>query len=328
MLKKFRFGYLAPVIGIMKGLTDPIVGQLMGQTAENLAWRFGISRDEMDAFAVESHRRVAAAQDAGHFAEIVPLIDRDGSVYAATTACAGTPRWPASPSSSPSSTRNTAASPPATARRSPTARPGWCWPRRRRWRSTASRRSAASWTASGRPRARADGPRPGACGHAHPAAPRPGLNDLDLWELNEAFAAQVIACLRLAGRRLLPRAPGLPGALGESSRPASTSMAARWRWATRWGRAGRIVLHLLQACAARAASGASPPSASVAVWVAQCWWRPCDGTATLETRTRRRRHRLGHAGRGGRSTNTLGSAVMLSSPACSTSSTASRPPGW
>ncbi|WP_442771380.1 beta-ketoacyl synthase N-terminal-like domain-containing protein, partial [Zoogloea ramigera] len=77
MLKKFRFGYLAPVIGIMKGLTDPIVGQLMGQTAENLAWRFGISRDEMDAYAVESHRRVAAAQDAGQFAEIVPLIDRD-----------------------------------------------------------------------------------------------------------------------------------------------------------------------------------------------------------------------------------------------------------
>ena len=32
---------LAPVIGIMKGLTDPMVGLLMGQTAENLAHRFG-----------------------------------------------------------------------------------------------------------------------------------------------------------------------------------------------------------------------------------------------------------------------------------------------
>ena len=60
-------GYLAPVIGIMKGLTDPVVGQLMGQTAENLAWKFGISRDEMDAFAVRSHQRVVAAQDAGTF---------------------------------------------------------------------------------------------------------------------------------------------------------------------------------------------------------------------------------------------------------------------
>src|SRR5262245_9130299 len=33
---------LAPVIGIMKGLTDPMVGLLMGQTAENVAHRFGI----------------------------------------------------------------------------------------------------------------------------------------------------------------------------------------------------------------------------------------------------------------------------------------------
>ena len=35
---------LTPVIGLMKGLTDPVVGLLMGQTAENLAWKFGISR--------------------------------------------------------------------------------------------------------------------------------------------------------------------------------------------------------------------------------------------------------------------------------------------
>ena len=40
-LAKFRLRYLAPVIGIMKGLTDSNVGLLMGQTAENLAYRFG-----------------------------------------------------------------------------------------------------------------------------------------------------------------------------------------------------------------------------------------------------------------------------------------------
>src|SRR5688572_29706230 len=56
---------LAPVIGIMKGLTDPMVGLLMGQTAENVAHRFGITREEMDAFAVRSHERVIKAQDAG-----------------------------------------------------------------------------------------------------------------------------------------------------------------------------------------------------------------------------------------------------------------------
>ena len=58
---------LTPIIGIMKGLTDPMVGLLMGQTAENLAFRFGITRREMDEFAAESHRRVLAAQKAGHF---------------------------------------------------------------------------------------------------------------------------------------------------------------------------------------------------------------------------------------------------------------------
>src|SRR5213076_1691205 len=48
---------LSPVIGIMKGLTDPMVGLLMGQTAENLAQRFGITREQMDAFSVRSHSR-------------------------------------------------------------------------------------------------------------------------------------------------------------------------------------------------------------------------------------------------------------------------------
>src|SRR5678809_849451 len=54
---------LSPVIGIMKGLTDPMVGLLMGQTAENLAHRFGITREQMDAFSARSHQRVARAQE-------------------------------------------------------------------------------------------------------------------------------------------------------------------------------------------------------------------------------------------------------------------------
>ncbi len=75
---------LSPVIALMRGLTDPKVGLLMGQTAENLAFRFGITRAEMDAFAAESHARVLAAQRAGLFKdEITPLIDTQGKVYAA-----------------------------------------------------------------------------------------------------------------------------------------------------------------------------------------------------------------------------------------------------
>ena len=46
----------------------------MGVTAENLAERMGISREDQDAFAVESHRRAAAAQAAGRFDdEVVPV---------------------------------------------------------------------------------------------------------------------------------------------------------------------------------------------------------------------------------------------------------------
>src|SRR5512141_900373 len=67
LVSRFRLGYLAPVLGIMKGLTDPMVGLLMGQTAEDLAYRFGITREEMDAFSARSHQRVLDAQKAGHF---------------------------------------------------------------------------------------------------------------------------------------------------------------------------------------------------------------------------------------------------------------------
>jgi acetyl-CoA C-acetyltransferase len=72
---------LTPVIGLMKGLTDPVVGMLMGQTAENLAWRFGIDRQQMDEFAVRSHQRSLAARQAGHLGEIVPVVDGQGNVY-------------------------------------------------------------------------------------------------------------------------------------------------------------------------------------------------------------------------------------------------------
>ncbi|HEX4858154.1 MAG TPA: acetyl-CoA C-acyltransferase, partial [Usitatibacteraceae bacterium] len=78
---KFRPAYLAPVIAILKGLTDPIVKLSMGQTAEIVAKRFGIDRQMMDAFAAESHRRALAGREAGHFGEIEPIIDAKGNVY-------------------------------------------------------------------------------------------------------------------------------------------------------------------------------------------------------------------------------------------------------
>ncbi len=79
---KFRLAYLAPVIAILRGLTDPVVKLSMGATAEIVAKRFGVTRQMMDEFAVESHRRLAFAQDNGHLAEIEPLYGPDGKVYA------------------------------------------------------------------------------------------------------------------------------------------------------------------------------------------------------------------------------------------------------
>ncbi|MDR3478742.1 MAG: acetyl-CoA C-acetyltransferase [Gammaproteobacteria bacterium] len=82
-MAKFRPSDLAPVIALLKGLTDPIVNLSMGQTAENVAYRFGITRAEMDAFALESHRRVAAAQDNHLLNEVLAAYDYSGNTYVA-----------------------------------------------------------------------------------------------------------------------------------------------------------------------------------------------------------------------------------------------------
>jgi len=81
VLAGLRPRHFKPVISLILGLTDPVVGLNMGQTAEALAARFGITRERMDAFALESHRRLARAQDEGHLPEITPLYDPSGKVY-------------------------------------------------------------------------------------------------------------------------------------------------------------------------------------------------------------------------------------------------------
>ena len=59
---------------ILDGLTDAFENYHMGITAENIAERWNISREEQDAFALESQRRAEEAQKAGRFAdEIVPV---------------------------------------------------------------------------------------------------------------------------------------------------------------------------------------------------------------------------------------------------------------
>ncbi len=59
---------------LWEGLTDSFCGQLMGQTAENLAEEYKISREEQDKYAVESHKKAFRAIREGKFKdEIVPV---------------------------------------------------------------------------------------------------------------------------------------------------------------------------------------------------------------------------------------------------------------
>ena len=196
-LRRFRLGHLAPVIGIVKGLTDPICGQLMGQTAENLAYRFEITREQMDDFAARSHQRVLAAQAAGHFDEIVPLIDRDGTVHALDDGVRAD-----------STAANLAKLRPffdkkygrVTAGNSSQITDGAAWlilaseaAVEQHGLEPIGKIVDSQWAGLA--------PEHMGLGPVHAATPilqrhALGLNDLDAWEINEAFAAQVIACLR------------------------------------------------------------------------------------------------------------------------------------
>ena len=69
-----RMGSSELVDTVTGGLTDPFDDYPMGVTAENVAEKWGISREEQDALAVESHRRAAQAAASGYFKEqILPV---------------------------------------------------------------------------------------------------------------------------------------------------------------------------------------------------------------------------------------------------------------
>jgi acetyl-CoA acetyltransferase family protein len=70
----FRPRHFQPVIALMQGLTDPISGLSMGETAELLAREFAVTRDEQDEFALGSHKLATAAWAEGRMQpEVMPL---------------------------------------------------------------------------------------------------------------------------------------------------------------------------------------------------------------------------------------------------------------
>lgn len=186
---------LSPVIGLMKGLTDPVVGLLMGQTAENLAWRFGIDRQQMDEFAVRSHQRAMAARAAGHFGEIVPVVDGQGNVYAEDDGVRADASMAGMAKLKPFFDKKYGN---ITAANSSQITDGAAWV------LLASEEAVKKWNL--KPLGRIVdsqwsglAPEQMGLGPVHASTPilqRHGLTlaDVDYWELNEAFAAQVLGC--------------------------------------------------------------------------------------------------------------------------------------
>ncbi|MCC5968935.1 MAG: acetyl-CoA C-acetyltransferase [Pararhodobacter sp.] len=194
---QIRPKHLKPVVGLERGLTDPITDLNMGQTAELLAHHFKITRQMADAYAVESHKRLAAAQEAGTLNdEVLPAFDRNGEVYK----------------------RDDGIRADSTIEKLGALKPVFEKPYGRVTAGNSSQvTDGASWSilASGeaveryglRPLARlvdsewaALDPAVMGLGPVMSVTPllqRRGLgaSDIDLWEINEAFAAQVLACL-------------------------------------------------------------------------------------------------------------------------------------
>jgi acetyl-CoA C-acetyltransferase len=193
----FRPAFLKPVIGLLCGLTDPIVGLNMGQTAEILAHDFNISREQMDAFAMRSHQRLAMAAEQGRLEEIETLYDNAGNYYDHDDGCRHD-----------SSMERLAKLRPAferpfgkiTAGNSAQITDGAAWLILASEDAVEKHKLPVLGQIRDSQWAGLDPARMG-LGPVHAMAPileRNGFdsNDIDYWEINEAFAAQVQACLR------------------------------------------------------------------------------------------------------------------------------------
>jgi acetyl-CoA C-acetyltransferase len=201
LFARMPFGaMLKPVIGIMKGLTDPMVGLLMGQTAENLAHRFGITREQMDAFSVRSHQRVTKAQEDKILApaggEVEALYDAKGNAFSLDDGVRKDASIENLKKLRPFFDRKYGN---VTAGNSSQITDGAAWlilaseSALKKFGLTPIGRIVDSQWAGLDPAQMGLGP-------VHAATPilkrhNLGLNDLDYWEINEAFAAQVLGCL-------------------------------------------------------------------------------------------------------------------------------------
>jgi len=239
---------LTPVIGLMKGLTDPVVGLLMGQTAENLAWKFGIDRQQMDEFAVRSHQRALAARAAGHFGEIVPVVDNHGKIYAEDDGVRADASMAGMAKLKPFFDKKYGN---ITAANSSQITDGAAWV------LLASAEAVEKWNLNPLGKivdSQWSGLDPAQMGLGPVHASTPilqrhnlSLADVDYWELNEAFAAQVLGCQAAwASDEYCREQLDLPGALGSVDDSKLNIDGGAVSIGHPVGASGaRIVLHLL-----------------------------------------------------------------------------------
>ncbi len=247
----FRPGMLQPVVGLERGLTDPITDLGMGQTAEILAHDFDISREAADAYAVESHHRLAKAQSEGWLAgEVEPAFARDGTVF----------------------DHDDGVRPDSSVEKLATLKPVFEKPFGKVTAGNSSQiTDGASWVIlASEDAVKKHGLKPravlvdsewaaldpsimglGPVLSSTALLQRAGLSlgDVELWELNEAFAAQVLACLAAwEDEDFCRQVLGLPGAAGAIDRARLNVDGGAVSLGHPVGASGnRIVLHLVTA---------------------------------------------------------------------------------
>ena len=248
VLAQLRPAYFKPVIGLMKGLTDPVVELNMGQTAEVLAHLFDISREAADVYAAESHRRLARAQEEGVLdGEVVPAFSADGRCFTADDGVR-----PDSDAEKLAKLKPVFEKPwgKVTAGNSSQITDGASWvvlaseqAVERYHLEPLARILDSQWSALD-PSIMGLGP----VLSATELLKRSGaaLHEIDLWEINEAFAAQVLACLAAwQSNEFCRTVLRLPGALGTISRDKLNIHGGAISLGHPVGASGnRIVLHL------------------------------------------------------------------------------------
>lgn len=250
LMAKIRPAYFAPVISLLRGLTDPLVKLSMGQTAEILAYKYDITRQEMDAFALRSQQRAAKAQELGYFDdEITPIYDAKGQLYNQDTGIRKDTSMEKLASLKPYFDKKFGL---VTAGNSAQITDGACFLTlanedtiKKHQLPVLGRIVDTSWAAL-EPSEMGLGP-----AYAIPPLLKRNhlrLDDIDYWEINEAFAAQVLACTRVLNDDDYCRTHfGLERAFGEIPADRLNVDGGAIALGHPVGASGaRIVLHLLQ----------------------------------------------------------------------------------